>query len=70
MANEILINVEEKEKRVAILEDNKLVDFFIEHPEDRTIVGNIYKGIVRDIVPSVGAAFVNIGQEKNGFLYL
>jgi len=70
MGIEILINVEEKEKRVAILENDKLVDFFIEHPEDRTIVGNIYKGKIQDIVPSVGAAFVNIGEEKNGFLYL
>ena len=70
MPREILINVEEKEKRIAILDNNKLVDFFIEHPEDRTIVGNIYKGKVQDIVPSVGAAFVDIGEEKNGFLYL
>lgn len=70
MSREILINVEEKEKRIAILESNKLVDFFIEHPEDRTIVGNIYKGKVQDIVPSVGAAFVDFGQEKKGFLYL
>ena len=70
MTREILINIEEKEKRIAILENNKLVDFFIEHPEDRTIVGNIYRGIVQDVVPSVGAAFVDIGQEKKGFLYL
>lgn len=70
MSKEILINVEEKEKRIAILENNKLVDFFIEHPEDRTIVGNIYKAKVQDVVPSVGAAFVDFGQEKKGFLYL
>jgi len=70
MTREIIINVEEKEKRIALLEDNKLIDFFIEHPEDKTIVGNIYKGIVQDIVPSVGAAFVKFGQEKNGFLYI
>ena len=68
MAREILINVEEKEKRIAILENNKLVDFFIEHPEDRSIVGNVYKGRVQDVVPSVGAAFIDIGQGKNGFL--
>ena len=70
MPKEILINVEEKEKRIAILENNELVDFFIEHPEDRTIVGNIYKAKVQDVVPSVGAAFVDFGQEKKGFLYL
>jgi len=70
MGRNIYINVEEKEKRVAILDNNTLLDFFIEHPEDRTIVGNIYKGKVQDIVPSVGAAFVDIGEKKNGFLYL
>jgi ribonuclease G len=70
MSREILVNVQEKEKRVVILENNKLVDYFIEHPEDRTIVSNIYKGRVQDIVPSVGAAFVDFGQEKKGFLYL
>jgi len=70
MTKEILINSEEKEKRIAILNNNKLEDFFIEHPEDKTIVGNIYKGRVEDVVPSVGAAFVNMGLEKNGFLYL
>jgi len=70
MSKEILINTEEKEKRVALLEGGKLQDFYIEHPEDRTIVGNVYKGRINDIVPSVGAAFVDIGQSKNGFLYL
>ena len=70
MSKEILINTDEKEKRVAILENNKLQDFYIEHPEDRTIVGNVYKGRINDIVPSVAAAFVDIGQAKNGFLYL
>lgn len=70
MGRNIFINSEEKEKRIAILDNNKLIDFFIEHPEDRTIVGNIYKGVVQDIVPSVGAAFVDIGEKKNGFLYL
>ncbi len=67
---EILINFEQQEKRVAILEDNKLENYFVERAKDRTTVGNIYKGRVETIVPSVGAAFVNIGLEKNGFLYL
>lgn len=67
---EILINHEQQEKRVAILEDGKLENYFVERPQDRTILGNIYKGRVETIVPSVGAAFVNVGMEKNGFLYL
>lgn len=67
---EILINFEQQERRVAILEDGKLENYFVERLKDRTITGNIYKGRVETIVPAVGAAFVNIGMEKNGFLYL
>jgi len=67
---EILINFEHQERRVAILEDGKLENYFVERAQDRTILGNIYKGRVETIVPSVGAAFVNVGMEKNGFLYL
>ncbi|MBI5873871.1 MAG: Rne/Rng family ribonuclease [Candidatus Omnitrophica bacterium] len=67
---EILINYEQQERRVAILEDNRLENYFVERAQDRTTLGNIYKGKVETIVPSVGAAFVNVGGEKNGFLYL
>lgn len=67
---EILINYEQQERRVAILEDGKLENYFVERLADRTTLGNIYKGCIETIVPSVGAAFVNIGGEKNGFLYL
>jgi ribonuclease G len=67
---EILINYEQQERRVAILEDGKLENYFVERVQDRTTLGNIYKGRIETIVPSVGAAFVNIGAEKNGFLYL
>ncbi len=67
---EILINYEQQERRVAILEDGALENYFVERLQDRTTLGNIYKGSVETIVPSVGAAFVNIGGEKNGFLYL
>jgi ribonuclease G len=67
---EILINYEQQERRVAILEEGKLENYFVERVSDRTTLGNIYKGRIETIVPSVGAAFVNIGGEKNGFLYL
>lgn len=67
---EILINYEQQERRVAILEEGKLENYFVERSQDRTTLGNIYKGRIETIVPSVGAAFVNIGAEKNGFLYL
>lgn len=68
--NEILVNAQFQEKRVAIVKDGRLDEYYIEHPSDRTIVGNIYKGRIDSIVPSIGAAFVDIGLEKKGFLYL
>jgi len=67
---EILINYEQQERRVAILEEGQLSNYFVERLSDRTVLGNIYKGKVENVVPSVGAAFVSIGAEKNGFLYL
>ena len=70
MQKEILINADLPEKRAAILADEKLEEFYIEQPEDKTIVGNIYKGRIETVVPSLNAAFVDIGQNKKGFLYL
>ncbi len=70
MAREILINVDPQEKRVAIVNDGKLEEFYIERPQDKTIVGNIYKGKIEAIIQSIGGAFVDIGLAKNGFLYL
>lgn len=70
MSKEILINAESQEKRVAIVQDGLLLEFHIERPQDRTIVGNIYKGRIEAVMPSIGAAFVDIGLIKNGFLYL
>ncbi|MCM8800979.1 MAG: Rne/Rng family ribonuclease [Candidatus Omnitrophica bacterium] len=70
MAREILINVEPQEKRVAIVENGILQEYYIERPSDKTIVGNIYKGIIDTVLPSLGATFVDIGFSKKGFLYL
>lgn len=70
MPKEILINIEPQEKRAAIVEDGRLEEFYIERPQDKTIVGNIYKGKIEAILPAVGAAFVDIGLVKKGFLYL
>ncbi len=70
MHKEILINADLPEKRVAIVTDGQLEEFYIERPGDKTIVGNIYKGRVEAVVPSLNAAFVDIGQSKKGFLYL
>lgn len=70
MQKEILINVEPQEKRVAVVEAGVLQEYYIERPSEATLVGNIYKGIVESVVSGIGAAFVNIGQSRNGFLYV
>ncbi|KPK97143.1 MAG: hypothetical protein AMJ95_10730 [Omnitrophica WOR_2 bacterium SM23_72] len=70
MPKEIFINVEPQEKRVAIITDSRLEEFYIERPQDKTIVGNIYKGKIEAVMPSIGAAFVDIGLPRKGFLYL
>lgn len=70
MSKEILINVEPQEKRVAIVSDGRLDEFYVERPQDKTIVGNIYKGKIEAVLDNIGAAFVDIGLPKKGFLYL
>jgi Rne/Rng family ribonuclease len=69
-SKEILISVDEQEKRVAILEDAKLEEFFLERTAVQHLAGNIYKGKVAQIVKGMEAAFVDIGLGKNGFLYV
>ncbi|MGV7221030.1 MAG: Rne/Rng family ribonuclease [Nitrospinales bacterium] len=70
MASEIIINSTPREIRVALLENNQLVELFIEHKEKKGIVGNVYKGVVNKVLPGMQVAFVNIGLEKAGFLYV
>lgn len=70
MASELVINVTFNETRTAFLENGTLVEFFIEHKNDKSIVGNIYKGKVVRIVPGMDAAFIDIGLEKSAFLYV
>ncbi len=70
MQKEILINVESQEKRVAVVESGVLQEYYIERPSEVTLVGNIYKGVVKSVVSGIGAAFVDIGYHKNGFLYV
>lgn len=67
---EILINVQEEEKRIVLIEDERLEEFYIEREEGEQLVGNIYKGRVVNVKDAIQAAFVDIGLEKNGFLHV
>ncbi|MDR5657898.1 Rne/Rng family ribonuclease [Serpentinicella sp. ANB-PHB4] len=67
---QILVDVGVSESRLALLEDNNLVEFYIERKNNKKIVGNVYKGRVINVLPGMEAAFVDIGLEKNGFLHV
>jgi ribonuclease G len=67
---ELLVSVDAGEKRVAMLEDDVVAEVYLERPEHRSIAGNVYLGIVDNVLPGMEAAFVEIGLEKNGFLYV
>jgi ribonuclease G len=67
---ELVISVDVGEQRVAILEDERVAEVYLERPERRSIAGNIYLGVVDNVLPGMEAAFVEIGLEKNGFLYV
>ncbi len=66
---EIIINSTPTESRIAMLEDGNLVELFVERPKHERTLGNIYKGVVRKVVPGMQAAFVNIGDSTDSFLH-
>ena len=66
---DIIINVGDTETRIAILEEQKLVELSFERPEDVKLAGNIYKGVVESVLPGMQAAFVHIGEERTAFLH-
>jgi ribonuclease G len=70
MASELIINSTFSEIRIAFLENGVLTEFFVEWKNERSIVGNVYKGRVVRILPGMDAAFVDIGLEKSAFLYV
>ncbi len=67
--NKIVVNCEKLETRVALLENGSLEEYTVERKNDESIVGSIYKGVVRNIEPGLNAMFVDIGLEKNAFLH-
>jgi ribonuclease G len=69
MKKEIVINSTNEDTRIAIVEDSKLVELFVERPDYERMVGDIYKGKVSRVLPGMQAAFIDIGHEQNAFLH-
>src|SRR5271165_492406 len=71
MKQEMLINVAQPEEcRIAIVEDGALEELYVERTGQDSYVGNIYKGVVVNLEPSIQAAFVDFGVGRNGFLHI
>lgn len=67
---EVLVNTSFEETRVAVMEDGRLSELMWERRGNLNIVGNIYKATVENVLPGISSAFVNIGYEKNAYLYI
>src|SRR5947209_14560894 len=70
MQKELIISSTSQETKLAILEDDELVEFYIERHRSQGIVGNIYKGKVTKVLPGMQSAFVDIGLDRDAFLYV
>ena len=70
MNKEMIISSGDHDTRVAILEDDQVVEIFIERERSRGVVGNIYKGRVSKVLPGMQSSFVDIGLERDAFLYV
>ncbi|MBF8984305.1 Rne/Rng family ribonuclease [Lutibacter sp. B2] len=68
--NEIIIDASLNQTRVAVMEDDNLVELYIERENHKRVAGNIYKGRVVNVLPGMQAAFVDIGLDKNAFLFV
>jgi ribonuclease G len=70
MNKEMIISSNGHETRVAILEDDQLAEIFVERERNRGVVGNVYKGRVSKVLPGMQSSFIDIGLERDGFLYV
>jgi ribonuclease G len=70
VSREIVINATQHESRIAVLDEGQVVELWVERWRHRTLVGNIYKGRVTKVLPGMQSAFVDIGIERDAFLYV
>ncbi len=68
--SEIIVNANRSETRVALLEGGVVTELYVERHRDRGIAGNVYKGVVTKVLPGMQAAFVDLGMDRAGFLYV
>src|SRR5213596_4072610 len=70
MNKEMIVSSNGHETMVAILEDDLVAEVFVERERQRGVVGNLYKGRVSKVLPGMQSAFVDLGLERDGFLYV
>ena len=70
ISREIYINCSISSNRIAVLEQDELVQLFVDFPSHTKMVGNIYNGIVQNVIPGIQAAFIDINHDINAFLPL
>src|SRR6202165_880607 len=70
MTQKMLIESDPHQTRIAVLEDDRLTEIFVERHRHRGLVGNVYKGRVTRVLPGMQAAFVDVGLERDAFLYV
>src|SRR3989442_9023956 len=70
MSKEMIVTANGHETQVAILEDDLVSEMFIERERQRGVVGNVYKGRVSKVLPGMQCAFIDLGLERDGFLYV
>jgi len=70
MQKEMIVSSNGHETMVAILEDDLVAEIFVERERHRGVVGNVYKGRVSKVLPGMQSSFIDIGLERDGFLYV
>src|SRR4030088_3269982 len=70
MTKELVISANRHETKVAILEDDQLVEIYFQRENEYSLAGSIHKGRVTRVLPGMGAAFVDIGLDRDTFLYV
>ncbi|MCC6162002.1 MAG: Rne/Rng family ribonuclease [Acidobacteria bacterium] len=70
MTKEMIVSATDRETAVAILEDDQVVEFFIEREHQQGVIGNVYKGRVSKVLPGMQSSFIDLGLERDGFLYV